>query len=376
MTAKCLAAFFLTIAADAAPVVVKNDAELRAALTTLKAGVVIRIAPGNYQPGRSVRDVHGTAAEPIIIEALDPARPPVFEGGSQAWHLSDVSHLSIRRIHCRKQKHNGINLDDGGSAESPSHHVTFEGIRIEDTGPEGNFDAIKCSGVDHLRIVDCDISGWGGQAIDFVGCHHAEIARCRITGKAGFSQHTGPQFKGGSSDVWIHHCRLENAGQRPIQAGGSTGLDFFRPKDAVFEARNIRIEDNLIIGSPCAVAFTGTDQSGFSHNTVIKPEKWVLRILQETRTDRFIRCGENRFSNNLIVFERSAVREIANIGPDTKADSFTFSGNHWFAADEPSRSVPVLPAKETAASHGSDPQLDATTFKPRAPLTAGVRPEP
>jgi Right handed beta helix region len=376
MTAKCIAAFFLTTAAHAAPVVVKNDAELRAALSGIKAGAFIRIAPGIYQPGLFVKDAHGTAAQPIVIEALDAARPPVFEGGNQAWHLSDVSHLSLRHIHCRRQKHNGINLDDGGSAETPSHHVTFEGIHIEDVGPEGNFDGIKCSGVDYLRIVDCQVTGWGGQAIDFVGCHHAEIARCRISGKAGFSQHTGPQFKGGSSDVWIHHCRLENAGQRPIQAGGSTGFEFFRPKDAGFEARNIRIEDNLIIGSPCAVAFTGADQSKFIHNTIIKPEKWVMRILQETRDSRFVVCGQNVFSNNLIVFERSAIRDVANIGPGTKADTFTFSGNHWFAQDDPSRSEPVLPAKETNASHGSNPQLDPTTFRPGVALTAGTRSTP
>lgn len=372
MTSRCLAALFLTTVADAAPVVVNNDVELRAALKAIKAGAVIRIAPGTYQPGLSVREVHGTSTQPIVIEALDPLKPPVFEGGSQAWHLSDISHLVLRHIHCRKQKHNGINLDDGGSAETPSHHVTFEGIRVEDVGPEGNFDGIKCSGVDHLRILDCQITGWGGQAIDFVGCHHAEIARCRITGKTGFSQHTGPQFKGGSSDVWIHHCRLENAGQRPIQAGGSTGLEFFRPKDAVFEARNIRIEDNLILGSPCAVAFTGADQSSFIHNTVIKPEKWVLRILQETLDPRFVACGENTFSNNLIVFERSVVRDIANIGPHTKAETFTFSGNHWFAADDPSHSVPTLPTKETGASY-SNPELDKKTFKPGILLTAGVR---
>ena len=353
----------------AAPVIVRDDAGLRAALAKLQAGSVVRIAPGNYAPGISVSDVHGTAEKPVVIEALDAEKPPVFEGGSQAWHLTDVSHLTLRGLLCRGQKHNGINLDDGGSFETPSHHVTLERLRVEDTGPSGNFDAIKCSGVEHLRILDCHISGWGGQAIDFVGCHHAEVARCVIVGKPGFSQHTGPQFKGGSSDVWMHHCRLENAGERPIQAGGSTGADYFRPMDADFEARRIRMEDNVISGGTCAVAFTGAVDSSFTHNTVTAPEKWVLRILQESRGERFQRCGDNVFAHNLIVFDRAKVRGVANVGPDTRAGSFRFEGNHWFARDDPAKSRPTLPVAETGGSYGVKP--DATSGKAGARAAAG-----
>lgn len=361
--------------ADPGAVIVRDEAQLRNAIAELKPGSIVRIAPGNYQPGLSARDVRGTAQKPVLIEALDPENPPVFEGGNEAWHLTDVSHFTLRGLVCRKQKNNGINIDDGGSIETPSEHVTLDQLHIEDTGPDGNFDAIKCSGVEHLKITACRISGWGGQAIDFVGCHHAEISDCEITGKPGFSQHTGPQFKGGCSEVWMHHCRLTNTGQRPIQIGGSTGLEYFRPKDAPYEARAIRVEDNLIIGGDCAVAFTGADRSSFSHNTIVRPEKWILRILQETREPRFVRCGDNTFSNNLIIFERSKVAAIANIGPDTRAESFTFSRNHWFAADAPAQSRPDLPAPETEAVHGVDPDLDGPDHAPRKNLTAGARPK-
>lgn len=357
-------------------VTVGNDAQLRNALAELKPGSVVRIAPGNYRPGLSVRDIRGSADKPVLVEALDPENPPVFEGGNEAWHLTDVSHFTLRGLVCRKQKNNGINIDDGGSIDTPSEHVTLDQLHIEDTGPDGNFDAIKCSGVEHLKITACRISGWGGQAIDFVGCHHAEISGCGIIGKSGFSQHTGPQFKGGCSEVWMHHCRLTNAGQRPIQIGGSTGLDYFRPKDAPYEARAIRVEDNLIVGGDCAIAFTGADLSSFSHNTIIRPEKWIMRILQESREPRVIRCGDNTFSNNLIVFERAKVTTIANIGPETRAESFTFSGNHWFAADAPGQSRPDLPAEETGAVHGVDPDLGGPDHTPRKKLTAGVRSKP
>lgn len=262
---------------------------------------------------------------------------------------------------CRGQHHNGINLDDGGSFETPSHHLVLENLRVEDTGPQGNFDAIKCSGVDHLKILHCRISGWGGQAIDFVGCHQAEIGHCLITGKPGFSQHTGPQFKGGSSDVRLHHCRLEQAGMRPIQAGGSTGLEFFRPLDAPFEAARIRIEHNTIIGGECAVAFTGVRDCAFADNTVIDPEKWVLRILQESRDPRFARCGGVEFANNSIVFERAKIRTVANIGPDTEPQTFRFTGNRWFARDAPEKSRPALPVAESGGVYGVNPGPDGSS---------------
>jgi hypothetical protein len=353
--------------------VVRDDDGLRKAAAALRPGSILRLAPGNYRPGVNVRDARGTPDAPIVIEGLDPRSPPVFQGGSQAWHLSRVSHLTLRWMHFRGQQHNGINVDDGGTQATPSHDVNLSHLHVEDTGPNGNFDGIKCSGVERLRILDCRIAGWGGQAIDFVGCRNSEIARCEIIGKPGFSQHTGPQFKGGSSDVWIHHCLLQNAGQRPIQAGGSTGLDYFRPLGAPYEARRIRIEDNRIIGGDCAVAFTGADDCDFSHNTIVRPDKWVFRILQESRGERFVRCGDNRISNNLIVFERAKVRDIANIGPDTRPETFGFHGNHWFAQDAPESSRPKLPAKETDGVHGIDPKLDPASHIPGQALPAGMR---
>ena len=360
--------------ADRLTTVVRDETSLTASLRALRPGSIVRIAPGEYRPGILLRNVHGSAESPILIEALDPARPPVFRGGSQAWHLSGLSHVHLRGLTFTGQAHNGINIDDAGHFERPSHHITLENLRIEDTGPTGNFDAIKCSGVQHLRILDCHIHGWGGQAIDLVGCHHVEIARCRILGKEGFSQATGPQCKGGTSHVLIHYCHLENAGQRAIHIGGSTGEAFFRPQDAPWEASHITVRDNLILGSDCAVAFTGARNSRFLHNTIIHPRRWVLRILQESRSPRFLPCGDNHFHHNLVLYHRTSIREALNIGPDTLPASFSFSHNHWFAPDDPARSLPTLPSPETNPTHGIDPLLDPATHLPRQPLPAGRRP--
>lgn len=343
-------------------VTVSNDDELRKALAGIKEETVLKIEPGDYRGGWSVRGVTD-----LTVEGANPKDPPHFKGGNTAWHFSKCPGLTLRHLKVSGQKHNGINIDDGGDLKNPVTQVSVSNLSICNIGPRGNFDALKCSGVDNLQISNCEFSGWGGQAIDFVGCHKALISHCHFSGKPGYSQTTGPQFKGGSSDIIIEHCVMERAGMRPVQAGGSTGMAYFRPPGAKYEARNITIRNNIFIGGMCAVTFTGVDGAEFTRNTVINPDKWVLRILQETTAPGFPPCRKVNFHHNIIVFERAKVRGVVNIGAKTAPETFRFHHNLWFASDSPARSKPRLPVKETDSIYGVDPRLDAKTHRPKDP---------
>lgn len=326
--------------------VVSNQAELETALGMLANGDVLRIGPGEYRPGNTVAGVAN-----LTVEALDRSDRPVFEGGNQAWHFTRTPGLKLRNIIVKGQKGNGINIDDGGKMDDPVENVLIEGLLVEDIGPKGNFDGIKCSGLAGLVIRNCEISGWGGQAIDLVGCRDVLITGCKITGKPGFSQNTGPQFKGGCEDITIEKCVLLNAGERPIQAGGSTGKDFFRPPGAKYEARRIFIRDNVIEGGVCATAFTGVTDAEFTGNKIIRPTKWIFRILQETREPGFKPCGDVKISGNEFIFRREDVGTEINIGEETAPETFVFENNRWFAEDNPSLSKPTLPVKETGGRY-------------------------
>ena len=70
---------------------VRDDASLRAALKIAQPDTHIRIIPGRYGPGVWAANLQGTVKQPIIIEGSDEKNPPLFEGGSEAWHLSDCS---------------------------------------------------------------------------------------------------------------------------------------------------------------------------------------------------------------------------------------------------------------------------------------------
>lgn len=339
----------LVSSAFAATIEVKTPDELKAAIGKLKGGDVLKIGPGEYPGGNSA-----SGLEKLTVEALDPKSPPLFKGGTNAWQFSRCPGLKLSHLHCRGQSGNGFNIDDGGKLDQPVKGVVLEDLRVEDIGPDGNFDGIKCSGLQDLRIERCEISGWGGQAIDFVGCWDSVIRDCKITGKKGFSQHTGPQFKGGCRNITIEKCVLKDVGERPIHAGGSTGLDYFRPQGAKYEAKDIIIRDNTIEGGVCACAFTGVDGAEFTGNTIVRPEKWIFRILQETREPGFAPCRNVKISGNKITFRREqvGVGTELNVGEGTSPETFQFEKNTWLAEDKPAASKPKLPVEEKGGVYG------------------------
>ena len=332
-------------------IIVRDADSLRAALRDLKKGSTIKIAPGDYPGGHSISGI-----ERLTIESLDAKNPPHFKGGAYAWHFSHCNDLTLRNLRVSGQTGNGLNLDDGGELANPTTGITIERVEISDIGPKGNHDGIKCSGLDKLTIRYCTITGWGGQGIDFVGCHHSLVTNCRFVGKEGFTGSAGIQLKGGTSDVIIEKCNFTNAGERPINLGGSTGLPYFRPQGAKFEAARLIVRNNTIEGSLCAAAFVGVDGAELSGNTILFPTKWIFRILQETKEPGFVPCRNVLVKENKISFRRSEVQTELNIGPDTNPETFRFENNRWFAEDKPQASKPKLPVEEKDGVYGVDPR--------------------
>lgn len=343
--------------ARGAGVEVGSDEAFRSALAAARPGTRIVLAPGIYRPGVTARDLRGTAESPVVVEAADPKNPPVFEGGQVGLHFSDCAHLTLRNLVVRGQSGNGINIDDGGTFDTPSHHVTLEGVRVADVGPTGNRDGIKLSGVDDLKLVDCTVEGWAGQGVDMVGCHRVLLTDCTFRGKQGFGQQIAVQAKGGSSAVTVRRCTFLNAGQRGVNLGGSTDPKVFRPQGAMYEAKDIVVEGCRFVGGMAPVAFVGVDGAAVRYNTIVRPERWVVRILQENAADGMVPSRNGRFEHNLVVFRADQVREVVNAGSKTESGSFTFRENLWYCDDRPDRSRPNLPTPEQRGVYGTDPRL-------------------
>jgi hypothetical protein len=334
---------------------VSTDDELRAAVSALKPGGEIVIRPGKYRGGLSLAGLAAADGRPTVIRGADPADPPVFEGGSVAWHLSDCNGITLRSLEVRGMTGNGVNVDDGGTIDTPSSGVTIEDVVIRDTGPRGNCDALKLSGLVKFAVRRCRIEGWGGSAIDMVGCRSGVVEDCVFTGKDGFDCSNGVQMKGGTEDVLVQTSFFDRAGFRAINLGGSTGLQFFRPKPGEFEARRITVAGNRFVGGQAAVAFVGSDAGRVVRNTIVHPTKWVLRILQEQRADGFLPCRGGVFEENLVVLDERCTTAV-NVGDATAPETFTFRRNAWFRTG--GDGWPQIPAPEKDAVRGVDPKLE------------------
>ncbi|MBL8751679.1 MAG: right-handed parallel beta-helix repeat-containing protein [Planctomycetes bacterium] len=345
-------AVLFAFAAGAAAQRVANVTELRAAIAAAQPGTVVEVAPGDYD-GWSASDVHGAKGSPIVVRAADMKAPPVFRGGVQ---LSDVGHLELHGLVFAGAIGNGLNIDDGGTFATPSHHLVLRDLAVRDVGGKGNHDGIKLSGVDDFRLENCTVERWGrgGSAVDMVGCHRGIVLDCTFRDREQDPAATGVQMKGGTRDVTVRACRFEHAGQRAVNLGGSTGLAYFRPKAEGFEAKDLVVEGCTFVGSLAPVAFVGCDGAIVRHNTFFRPGKWVLRILQETREPGFVPCRNGAFTDNLVVVH--GLDASANVGPDTAPATFTFARNWWFRDDGPQRE-PQLPARERDAAGGRDPKF-------------------
>jgi hypothetical protein len=363
LTAIALAsAFPLAGAALAEKRTVATPDELSAALDAAQPGDEIILKPGTYAGGlyrESLRDV--------TIRSADVKNPAVIEGGDFGLQLSDPVNVVAANLTFRNQLENGINIDDGGSYETPAHDITLIGITVEDIQHAGNHDAIKMAGVQSFVIDSVRVRNWGdgGSAIDFVGCHHGVVQNALITHDHLDIGGSAIRPKGGSKDIVIRANRIElPIGKgRAIQAGGSTDAEFFRfiDGDADYEASEIVVEGNVVIGGASAFSWVNIDGGIFHHNVVERPGQWVLRILNENEGTSIVPTRNGQFLDNDVTYSTGDhFNTAANEGDAVEAATFQFARNRWYNLADPTASRPKLPAEETDGVYGEEPLASTT----------------
>ncbi|MEO5906179.1 MAG: T9SS type A sorting domain-containing protein [Saprospiraceae bacterium] len=329
----------------------QDYATLTAATDVAVPGDTILVHEGTYSGGLFVGDLQGTSSDRIYIHAV-PGEV-IFNGGANAWQFSDAAYLDIRGFIFQQQTGNGLNFDDGGSYETPAHHIVFAECTFRDMNASGNNDLLKLSGLDDFMILNCTFlnGATGGSGIDMVGCHDGLIKNNHFENLGSNSI----QAKGGTSNITIEANFFKNGGARAVNLGGSTGLPFFRPIDAPYEAAELKVYSNIFIGSEAPIAFVGSINCEVINNTIYLPTKWVIRILQETvDPDRFPPCGFNTFRNNIVYIDNRVNVEV-NIGPNTAPETFTFSNNLWYHSENSNWDGPDLPVEDVDNIVGEDP---------------------
>lgn len=339
---------------------VATPSAFQAALGDAQDGDEIVLAPGVYDGNQkfTATDLTGVTIRSADANNLAVLRPT----SNEAIALRSPERVTIDGLIVEGSADNGINIDDNGQfATNPARDITLRNVIVRDVGSTGNQDAIKLSGVIGFHLDRVQVIGWGerGSAVDMVGCHQGLIENSFFRNDS-TSAGSGVRPKGGTTDVTIRANRFEDAGERPIQFGGSTDLPFFRPQPpGRVEADRIVAEGNVIIGSPTATSYVNVDGgASFHHNFVYRPEKWVLRILFENSSPGFVATRAGSFTDNVIVWQQGGLSRFVNIGPGTSPESFEFARNTWFNETDPNRSTPDLPAAEVDAIIGQDPEFD------------------
>jgi len=378
-----LLAAALAVNAGATQYMVSPNDDWSNFIPRLKPGDEVVLMPGRHIPV-FVEGLVGTEQRPIIIRGFKNDFSSYIDAREHGLHLVRPQFVVIQDVRILGATGNGINVDDGGTdrddnpdAEPWVANIRIRRVEVLRTGPSGNTDGIKLSGLRGARIEDCKIEGWGGSAIDLVGCRDITIERCTFRGLIDYAQASGVQAKGGSQNVRIADCEFHEAGQRAVNAGGSTDLRYFRPavKDeaapgSLSEALGIQIERCLFVGGDCAVAFVGSDRVTVQQCTIVRPTFWAFRILQETTDPRFGPSRRGTIGRNLIIWDGSSLKDLFNIGPDTDPASFIFEDNLWWAEGVEEQPELVMPGQMAFPQvTGVDPRLNEKV-QPQTPEAA------
>ncbi|HMU05070.1 MAG TPA: hypothetical protein PJ990_15660, partial [Saprospiraceae bacterium] len=153
----------------------KTYATPQAAASVATAGDTILIFPSMYSGGNFISNLHGNENQYIYFIGVDP-ETVIFAGGTEGLHFSDVSYIHIEGISFTGHTGNGMNIDDGGTFDTPTHHINVVNCHFYDMGAQGNNDFLKMSGVDQFLVSGCSFKNGadGGSGIDMVGCHYGK----------------------------------------------------------------------------------------------------------------------------------------------------------------------------------------------------------
>lgn len=317
-------------------------------------GDTILLSAGVHPGGMYIPSLQGTANAWITIRG-NGLSPVTIQGGTNAIQFTDPAYLVLENIRIREQTGNGLNIDDGGSYDTPAHHVIIRNCVFEDMAVDGNNDLLKLSGLDSFLIEACIFQRGadGGSGIDMVGCHWGAMDGLSFEEMGSNSI----QAKGGSRYLTIRRSLFTDGGLRSLNLGGSTGAAFFRPFGANYEAADIDVYANIFIGSQAPIAYVGSQGVRVWNNTIYRPGKWVIRILQESADTSFYQAAAyGEFVNNLVIVDNN-LSTTTNVGPNTNAASFFFAHNLWFHLDQPNWSGPSLPSMEINGKVQIDPML-------------------
>ncbi|MCO5044116.1 MAG: right-handed parallel beta-helix repeat-containing protein [Kiritimatiellae bacterium] len=253
----------------------------------LTNGFRLRLQPGthtsipNYWESR-----YGTAAHPIILQAEGPPGSVILPDPN----IFDCAYLYFLGIEFRK-------LADGGDA---FHLEQCQFVLLRNCTIRGyNFahETVKVNQCQNIYIEDCDISGAGDNAVDFVAVQYGHIVRSKIHQANDWALYV----KGGSAQILIDGNEVYDAGTGGITAGQGTGFEFMTNPWLHYEAYDIKIANNVIHDTEGAgLGVNGGYNILLAYNTLVRvgSRSHVIEVVHGARgcDGNWADCENNRLA--------------------------------------------------------------------------------
>lgn len=335
-----------------------------------RPGDEIILMPGRHH-GVCFEALAGAAGRPITIRSADAAKLSEIVSDRECIRIKQPSNIVIKDLVMTGGSMWGISLGDwlDQHPEQEYGNVLIRNVKISKVGPRGQRHAIVATDLSNVQIDHCAFEGWGGSGIELVACRDCSIDACTFKGLADHSQSNGIRVRAGTARVQIQNCRFENAGEHGISMGGTSDLAEFQPtvpagapKGSIAEASAINVDHCIIVGSPCAIAFSHADECTARSNTIVRPRRTVVSVTADQSDPRLSPGRRNVFGMNLVMWEPGDLKRRFETGAKADLDSFVVEENLWWsteAADALKRLGPV-PGKSTSMQVTDvDPKLDA-----------------
>jgi len=358
---------------------VSDIAGLDAALREPQTGDTIILASGRYElDGNEYKYLFGNNLKNVTIRSQDPANPAIIDGNGlgRVVLFRSPQGLTLEDLVIQNMTEGGLNIDDNDDNGEipkpwrPARKIVLRNLIVRNIGVNGgNIDGIKLSGVRDFHITNVQVTNWGdgGSAIDMVGCHEGIIEASQFRNSHKNILTTGLVTKGGSKNITIRNNRFElpRGYGGAVKLGGSTspGLFRFARGESKYEASNITVENNVVLGGRSTFSYVNIEAGLVQRNIIYKPSDWVIRILNEAEVGGLTFTRKGKFLNNIIVFDKQ-LKTAVNIGEKTEADSFIFKGNRWYNVDYPKKSKPQLPSSEVNGMYGKNPNIEPNVLIP------------
>ena len=335
-------------------VVISTGAELTTALRWGAPGEEYLLAPGVYTRSTAFTTgdygLIGLPDHPITFRALDPNNPPEIQGNLV---LQSPRYVKLKDIRFTEPP-SGHNLNIYPNYWLPPTDVELENLYFKSAPSLTSMANIKATRMDNLVVRNSTFEGWGDQAIDTIGVWGGVIENNTFIGLPGYRQRTGLQLKGETRDLVVRNNYFENAGDRVIQIGGNTDKWLFRGP-AEFEAVNVEVYGNRMVGGLSCFAISTQTGSRFHHNTCYMQTLFVGRLLQENKLMKNNQYGT--VDHNLFVFPGTLNGEFLNVGVNVDVQTFVFDTNAFYQVDGDDPRFPSLPVPDPNIIDQINPQL-------------------